>query len=168
MTYSTAIRNLRNGALVIKDGSDPVNTCTIACDMGDLSWTVAKEFQEQRCRGVLTGKREGDEQGCQVSFTVKVQQLIGYTENTSDPITPYEILHNVGDTFTTTASNGDHYATTLVFTLSDPNSANSGTDETVTFPTFACESLEFGEGDAEDTISVSGTCLEVAPTIARV
>lgn len=166
MPFGTSYRSLRDGVLVIKDGTGSPLTVTVACAEGDLSWTQTKEYREQWCRDTLTGKREGRQQGCEVSFSLKVDHLISYTDNSSDPVTPYEILDNTGSAFTTTAARGDHYAVTLQFTVSDPDAGNSGTDEVITFTTFAPESIQFQEGD-DNMLTVSGKCLETRPTIAR-
>lgn len=163
MSYSTAIRNFRDGALVIKDGAGSPNSCTVVCD-GNFSWTVAKQFQEIFCRGVHSQRRKGEDIPCKVSFEIKVSQLLGFTENSSDPITPYEILQNVGSTFTSTTTG--IYAVDLEFTISDPDNGTT-TDEKITFSDFSPEEISFAEGD-ENMLTVSGTMIGEAPTIARV
>lgn len=166
MTVGTAFRDLRDGSLVINDGSSTPLSCAVACDEGDLNWEIKREFKLDMCRGQIQGKRKGNDIPCTVNFTLKWTQLRAYTVNASDSIVPYEILNNYGDAFTSTRANNDHFAVQLVFTVVDPGGV-AGNKEIITFNDFAPTSISPGEGADQNTIAVSGETLTEQPTIVR-
>lgn len=165
MAYTAATRSLRDGSLVIKDGSGSPKTCTVVCDDGDLRWTSPQEWRRVLCRGTFSHRRPGDDVAKELSFTMKWMQLLGYTANSSDPITPYEIIENVESLFTSTESSS--YALSYEFTVADPNPASPSAAEKVVFADVWKTNLECAEGDEYNTLAFSGE-FEVAPTITRV
>lgn len=163
MAVTNKVRTLRDGAIVIKDGDSPVNTCTVACDVGDLRWTETDQRVTVMCRGTIDHHRPGDEVPVELSTTFKWLQLLGYTNDSSDGITPYEIINNLDSAFTSVDTGG--YALIWEFTVTDPAGVAS---EKITFANVAKNTLECSEGDEFNAIAFTGTDYEVIPTVARV
>ncbi|TXH49191.1 MAG: hypothetical protein E6Q97_23190 [Desulfurellales bacterium] len=163
MPYSTVIRTLRDGSVQIKDGSSPVKTCTIACDEGDLNWREQNDVKVIKCRGVLTGVRQGDKVPCELNLTMKWAMLVAFDENSSNPIMPYEMINNVGSNFTSTESGA--YCLQWVFTVAAPSGVAAANGEIITFNDVWKTSLDCREGDEANTLAFSGMMLNEAPTI---
>lgn len=161
MAVTSVNRNLRDGSLTINDGGSL--SVTVPCDVGDLRWTETQNVQVQMCRGNIDHARPGDEEPVQLSATFKWQQLVAYTDDSSDGPTVYEIVNNEGNAFTST--DDGIYATEWVFTVSDPSTANN--DETITFAKVVKQTLECSEGEEFNSIAFNGISLETRPTIAR-
>ena len=68
-TSPTVTRGLRDGAIVIKDGTGTPKTVTVQCDEGNLTWTESQNAVEKMCRGVATGFTKGPDIFCTGSFT---------------------------------------------------------------------------------------------------
>lgn len=160
--YTT--RSMRDGSVKIEDGSSPVNTCTVICDEGDVSWTINKEYLLSYCRGELGGKRKGSTQQVTLSFTSKAATIVGNNLDSSDPITPYDILHNSLGNFKSTAD--DHYAVKVTFTTVDPEGV--APNEVIVFSKFAPETITFQEAEETNTLAFDGASFEEAPTITHV
>lgn len=163
-TYTNVARNIRNGSLVIKDGSGTPKTCTVACS-GNLKWTESREMIEIKCRGAIDHRREGDDIGFDVSFDATWYQLISKTVNSGDPTSLYEILSNPGAYFTSTEDGA--YCLDFEFTVADPNTTN-GNDEKIVFPDVFIQKVDCGEAADQNKISVTGKGKVRAPTITRV
>lgn len=166
MAFSTAVRSMRDGQLVIKDGAGTPVSVTVACDEGDLQWTETETTSELRCRGTATGFIKGEDSFCTVQFSVKVSQLISQSENPSDAVAVYEILRNNidGDLYTSTSAGGV-YTVDLEFTIVDP-AGGTGTGEKVTFNDFLAETVTFQEG-TPNMLNVSGKIPATRPVIER-
>lgn len=164
-TVTNVQRNSRDVAsLVIKDGSGSPKTCTVACS-GELTWSETRTLIEVMCRGNIDHRREGNEVGFDLSFNAKWYQLIAKTANSGDAVSPYEILSNVGDYFTSTEDGA--YCVDIEFTVSDPNLTN-GNDEKIVFEDVFVEKLDCSEGEDGNMINFSGRGKVRAPTITRV
>lgn len=165
MAYSNKSRTLRHGSLVVKDGSSTPISLTVVCDDGDLSWTERQEIQEIRCRGNLQEFRKGDEQPCELSFTVHWMQLIQKSVTSGDPAAFYEMVNNTGDTFNSTVA-GDLHFLDYEFTVVDPaDTANC--DELIVFSDVTKTEMSPQEGEM-NKISFNGRSLHELPTISRV
>ena len=167
MAYSTAVRTLRDGSIKIKDGAMTPKVCTVVCDDGNLQWTERVDIREQRCRGTLYGTRRGDDQPIQLRCTFKWQQLIQASLSSANPITPYEMLNDIGGSFTSTDTNHD-YVLLWEFTVVDPKNG-ALCDEKIAFSKVAKEEITCAEGDEYNRIDFSGRDYGgIIPTITRV
>jgi hypothetical protein len=162
MAYSTAIRTLRDGSLALKDNDN--NTCTVVCDEGDLNWREQQEVKVQKCRGQTTGARTGDEIPCELNCTFKWANLIAYTEDSSDPIQPYEIIDNVGSAFTSWDTG--YFCLKWEFSVASPDGV-AAKGEKITFNKVWKTSLDCREGDEANTVAFSGMSLDPTPVITR-
>lgn len=89
MSVTNLVRNLRDGELVIKDGTSPTPLAlTVLLDEGDLSWTQRSRTIEIKDRGSIAAghTRRGDEESVAISFTAKWTQLVGKSANAADPL----------------------------------------------------------------------------------
>lgn len=161
-------RNLRDGELVIKDGSTPPQSLTVLLDEGDLSWIHKLHTIEVKDRGSIgTGHtRPGDEEAVALSFSAKWTQLIGKSHNTADPLTLYEaLMFQAGTSLQSTSHQGEQNTLTLEFTVSDPAGV---ANEKIVFNKVYRESLTMSEGDKTNLIAFSGRSFSTGPTVTRV
>jgi hypothetical protein len=167
MPISQLTRNLRDGELVIRDGSNPPLTLTLLLDEGDLTWTQRQRTLEIKDRGSIAAghTRKGDEESVSLSFTARWTQLLGRSVNAADPLQLYEMLmFAAGSGVVSTSSPGEQETLTLEFTVRDPAGVAS---ERVTFEKVYRESLTMSEGNESNLIAFSGRAFQTAPTISR-
>jgi hypothetical protein len=168
MPVTNVTRNLRDGELVIKDGSDPVQSLTVLLDAGDLSWTQRQRTIEVKDRGSIADghTRKGDDESVSLSFTARWTQLIGKSASPGDPLQLYEtLMFASGSGVASTSADGEQDTLTFEFTILDPAGAAS---EKVTFEKVYRESLTMSEGDDSNLISFTGRAFQTAPTVTRV
>lgn len=167
MPISQLTRNLRDGELVIRDGSNPPLTLTLLLDEGDLTWTQRQRTLEIKDRGSIAAghTRQGDDESVALSFTARWTQLLGRTVNAADPLQLYEMLMFAdGSGVVSTSSPGEQQTLTLEFTVRDPAGVAS---ERVTFEKVYRESLTMSEGNEANLIAFSGRAFQTAPTVSR-
>jgi hypothetical protein len=167
MPISQLTRTLRDGELVIRDGSNPPLTLTLLLDEGDLTWTQRQRTLEIKDRGSIAAghTRKGDEESVSLSFTARWTQLLGRSVNAADPLQLYEMLmFAAGSGVVSTSSPGEQETLTLEFTVRDPAGVAS---ERVTFEKVYRESLTMSEGNESNLIAFSGRAFQTAPTISR-
>ncbi len=168
MPVSTLTRNLRDGELVIKDGSSPTRqSLTVLLDEGDLSWTLRQRTIEVKDRGSIAAghTRKGDEESIALSFTAKWTQLIGKSANSADPLQLYEFLtFAAGAGIASTSGAGQQETLRFEFTVVDPAGIAS---EKIIFDKVYRESLTMAEGEQSNTLSFTGHNFETQPTIER-
>lgn len=168
MAVTNVTRNLRDGELVLKDGtSGTPQSLTVLLDEGDLSWTERTNTIEVKDRGsISTGHtRKGDEESISLSFTAKWTQLIGKYNDSGDPLQLYEFLNFMsGLSIVSTSPDGQQDTLQLEFTVTDPAGVAG---EKIVFTSVYQETLTMTEGDEANLISFSGRDFEVAPTISR-
>jgi hypothetical protein len=168
MPVSNLTRNLRDGELVLKDGSDPAQSLTVLLDEGDLTWTERQRTIEIKDRGSVAAghTRKGDEESIGLSFTAKWTQLLGKAADDADPLQLYEFLMFAsGAEVVSTSDPGEQDTLQLEFTVVDPAGVAT---ERITFAKVYRESLTLREGDDYNTIAFTGRDFEVHPTVARV
>lgn len=169
MAVTNIARSLRDGELVIKDGTTPTpQSLTLLLDEGDLTWTERANTVEVKDRGSLAAghTRKGDEESISLSFTVKWAQLIGKAAGGGDPLQLYEMLmFTSGASVVSTSPTGEQDTLQLEFTVLDPAGAAS---EKITFAKVYRESLTMSESDESNQIVFTGRDFEVIPTIVRV
>jgi hypothetical protein len=168
MAVSQLTRNLRDGELVIKDGSTPAKSLTVVLDEGDLSWTQRQKTIEVKDRGSIAAGhlRKGDDESVQLSFTARWTQLIGKSADSADPLQLYETLTlAAGSGVASTSSAGQRETLTFEFTVADPSGAAS---ERITFTKVYRETLTMSEGDDANLIVFNGRSFATAPLVERV
>lgn len=168
MAVSNVTRNLRDGELVIRDGSSPAKSLTVILDEGDLSWTVRNRTIEVKDRGSIAAghTRKGDEESVQISFSARWTQLIGKSANSADPLQLYELLmFELGLGLASTSPAGQQQTLTFEFTVVDPAGQAS---EKIVFARVYRENLSLSERDEANVIAFSGRDFEVAPAVSRV
>jgi hypothetical protein len=169
MAVTNLTRNLRDGELVIKDGTTPTpQSLTLILDQGDLSWTETTRTIEVRDRGSISGghTRPGDDESVQLSFTARWTQLIGKFASSGDPLQLYEFLNFLaGLNVVSTSAAGEQQTLAFEFSVVDPAGVAG---EKITFAKVYKESLAMSEGDDANTITFNGRDFEVRPTISRV
>lgn len=169
MTVSNIVRNLRDGELVIKDGTTPsALSLTLLLDEGDLNWSQRTNTIEVKDRGsIIEGHtRPGDEESIALSFTTKWTQLIGKAADAADPLQLYEMLMFAnGTNLVSTSGTGQQKTLQLEFSVTDP-AGQAG--EKIIFEKVYRESLTMSEGDDFNVISFRGRDFETSPTIERI
>jgi hypothetical protein len=168
MAVSQLTRNLRDGELVILDGSTPPQSLTVILDQGDLSWTQKQKTVEVKDRGSIAAGhlRKGDDESVQLSFTVRWTQLIGKSAGGADPLQLYEMLmFAAGAGVVSTSGAGQQDTLRFEFTVVDPAGTSS---EKIVFSKVYREGLTLSEGDDANVIAFSGRSFEVAPAVSRV
>jgi len=168
MAVSQLVRNLRDGELVIRDGSTPSQALTVLLDEGDLSWTERQRTLEIKDRGSVANghTRPGDQDSIALSFAAKWTQLIGKSADEEDPLQLYELLtFAAGSTAVSTSGTGQQQTLQFEFTIVDPAGQAS---EKVIFAKVYRESLTLSEGDEANVISFTGRDFEVRPTVVRI
>lgn len=168
MAVTNITRNLRDGELVIKDGSSPARALTLLLDEGNLTWTVRQRTIEVKDRGSIASghTRKGDEESVAVSFSAKWTQLLGKSANGADPLQLYEMLmFAAGLGLTSTSPIGQQDTLRFEFTVLDPAGAAS---ERITFSKVYRETLTMSERDDYNRIAFAGRDFERAPVVDRV
>ena len=169
MAVSNVTRNLRDGELVIKDGTAGTpQSLTVLLDEGDLRWVVRSNTIEVKDRGSIAAghTRKGNEESVSLSFTAKWAQLLGKSANGADPLQLYEMLMFVsGANIASTSGAGEQETLTFEFTVLDPAGAAS---EKITFSKVYRESLTMSEGDDANLIAFTGRSFAIAPVVERV
>lgn len=169
MAVSNVTRNLRDGELVIKDGtSGTPKSLTVLLDEGDLRWVVRSRTIEVKDRGSIAGghTRKGDDESVSLSFTAKWTQLLGKSANSADPLQLYEMLMFVsGAGVVSTSGAGQQDTLTFEFTVVDPAGA---ANEKITFSKVYRESLTMSEAEDSNLIAFTGRSFATRPVVARV
>ncbi len=169
MTVTNLVRNLRDGELVIKDGtSETPLSLTVLLDEGDLSWVDRTNTIEIKDRGSISDGhlRKGDEESVAISFTAKWTQLIGKSATPADPLQLYEtLMFASGTDVVSTSSEGEQDTLQFEFTVIDPAGNAS---EKIIFRKVYRETLTMSEGDDFNVINFSGRDFEAVPVIERV
>lgn len=169
MAVTNLTRNLRDGELVIKDGtSGTPKSLTVLLDEGDLRWVVRSQTIEVKDRGSIAAghTRKGNDESVSLSFSAKWTQLLGRSANGADPLQLYEMLMFVsGAGIASTSAAGEQDTLTFQFTVVDPAGVAS---ERITFAKVYRESLTMSEGDDANLIAFSGRSFATAPVVGRV
>lgn len=169
MAVSNIVRNLRDGELVIQDGTTPTPlSLTLLLDEGDLSWSQRSNTIEIKDRGSITEghTRPGDEESISLSFTLKWTQLIGKSADVADALQLYEMLMFASGTdILSTSGAGQQETLRMEFRVTDPTGQAS---EKISFDKVYRESLTMSEGDDFNVIAFRGRNFESAPTVERI
>ena len=130
---------------------------------GDLSWTKNRDFEYLLDRGDLDTVRAGDQQPLDVNIDAVYEHI---TTGTSEVITPYDALNQVGSAAAWVSSAADACEPFAVdVEISHVAACGSAQDETTLLSDFRYESFDVSLRDA--AIVVSGRCNTVSPVISR-
>ena len=168
MAVTNIVRNLRDGELVIKDGTGTPQALTLLLDEGDLTWTERANTIEVKDRGSISAghTRAGDDESIAISFSAKWAQLLGKAASGGDPLQLYEMLMFVEDAnVASTSPAGQQKTLKFEFTVTDPAGVAT---EKITFAKVYRESLTMSEGDEYNLIAFTGRDFETAPAVVRV
>jgi len=169
MGVTNIVRNLRDGQLVVSDGTGTPETLTLALDNGDLSWSEPENDVQILDRGVLDHVRDGDEAPIELSFSAMWTNLVNATEaggSAGSANQLYEMINDSGgSTYASVGSAGHKYQLKYAFTVTDPSTSSN--TELIAFNKVYKQSLECSEGDDANTISFSGIDFETSPTITQ-
>jgi hypothetical protein len=130
---------------------------------GNLTWSESKEYEYLTDRGSLDTVKEGDDQPVEMSLEFVYEYI--KTQSGQD-ITPVDAVKKTGEASEWVSSSSDlcePYAVDIRALHCVP--CGTDHDEDIIFTDFRYESLDFDMGEA--TISVSGRCNVVEPTITR-
>jgi hypothetical protein len=132
---------------------------------GNLTWTEAREFEYVLDRGDLDTVKEGDQQPMEVNIDFVYEFYSNGSGGEWNP-SPIDFLKRVGEAANLSNTSSDPcepFACDIELFYDVP--CGSELDETLTFPDFRYESLEFDLSEA--TISVSGRCNATQPISVR-
>lgn len=168
-------RNLTHGSLSLQDGQSNKNTLAIGLSNGDLQFTRTKTHHTISNRGVLDHQSRGVETPVQLSFSIpfdeygsrSTQAIVA--SDAGGAVTGYSVkdfLLNTGGLLTSSNGRNDVFACDVLFAIANP--ALSGDEaEVLQFNDFVCDDVSFAEGEANNTITFSGTALMVEPSSTR-
>jgi hypothetical protein len=132
---------------------------------GNLTWTEAREFEYVLDRGDLDTVKEGDQQPMEVNIDFVYEFYSNGSGGEWNP-SPIDFLKRAGEAANLSNTSSDPcepFACDIELFYDVP--CGSEQDETITFPDFRYESLEFDLGEA--TISVGGRCNATQPISVR-
>jgi len=167
-----ARKSLKNATLKILDGTTPVPLeVTVLLGTGNVTWTENYGYDYEPERGVIADGtvRDADEQPVEVNVTATWENTYyDANDSTSDSVTPYEALKNVGAAATggwetTGADACEPYACRL--RIEFDVTCGTVADELVVFDEFRCESCAFDI--SAGTLVFSGKSKQVSPTVTR-
>ena len=133
---------------------------------GNLTFTENRTYEYELDRGDLDTVRETD----QVPMDVTLDMVWEFLKTgTGEAVTPYDALHQEGGAVEWPSSSDDScepFAIDLEVEYTPPCNGGSVEDEIYLFPDFRADTIE---GDIrEATLSASGRCNAIKPTITRV
>lgn len=156
-------RNLRDGSIIIKDGSGSPKTLTIPISEGDFAFTVNKPTFVVMNRGVIDSRKSGDQTPTDISFSSKFEQW-SYASGASTGLSVRDVIDGtaaaVAAGWVSTDACGP-WSVTIEFRIADP--CNAGHYEALTFSKFHADSVQFKEGNEYNTLSLSGRALVPEP-----
>ena len=157
------VRNLRDGTIILQDNA-AVNTLTIICEEGDLSWSETYDVKQIKDRNRLCMMRLGEEEPISLAFSIhyKYSKAQG-----AEPLSPYEVFHHQhgAAAWVTTNICGDVHTLDIRFVMVDPC---GGTEpETILFERVPLPGISFEEGDESNSLSFDGIAFLAKPTITR-
>ncbi len=158
------VRNLRDGVIVIEDGSTPANSLMIVCEEGNLNWNETSDIKQIKDRNRISHMRLGEEEPVAFSFSVHYKYSVA---SAAEPLSPYEVFHHQDGAaaWVTTNICGDVHTVDIKFTMPDPCAA--GESETIIFRRVPLPNVSFEEGDESNEISFEGIAYVTAPRIYR-
>lgn len=159
-------RNLRDGQLIVMDGS--THSKTIDLDDGEFKADWSPNGGEPRVilnRGALSHFRTGDEKPVTGSLSAKLSKLIADTGGGDSVPSEYEALTLTGlaASWTTTGLAGEPKLCKLVLKVTNPNAA--GRREVITLDKVKLGKVSLEEGEEYDKLSFEFVARITEPTI---
>lgn len=154
MAISSVVKNMRDGTLLIEDGTGTPLAVTVQYETGDFSLSGLsqglKEVTTYLDRGDLGSVRHTSVSFPSVSFSAHCTDLSDASE-----LTLPDIIRKTGAfsaALSTLGANADVYTLKLTWTITEPG----GAAHTVVLDDVHCM-LDISEGDP-NSFSISGTC----------
>jgi hypothetical protein len=154
-------RNLRDGRIIILDGSGTAKTLTIPISEGDFAFTINRPTFIVMNRGKIDSRKQGDEVPVDLSFSIKFEQWAYSNGNTGMSVPDVLQGINLANDWISTDGCGP-YAVDIKFEVDNP--CDPGKKEVLVFGKFTADTLSFKEGSEYNSISVSGKALQQLPT----
>jgi hypothetical protein len=165
MAGQNQARNLRDGVLVIKDGTSPTPlSLTVPLDKGELKFEVKQTNHVIRNRGVIAGRTRGQEEPVEITFVVHFAEWKGESATASTPSIP-DALYGQGNASSWVSTACGPFATDLEFTIENPCEGEE--NEVLTFADFVPDTISFEEGEESDMLTIKGTALVLQPASER-
>lgn len=156
-------RNLRDGVIIIKDGSGSPKSMTVPISEGDLAFTVNKPTFIVLNRGVIDSRKSGDQTPTDVSFSAKFEQW-SYASGASTGLSVRDVIDGsaaaIAAGWVSTDACGP-WSIDIEFRINDP--CNSGHYESLTFQKYHADTIGFREGNEYNSLSISGRALVPEP-----
>jgi len=161
------IRNLTHGLLKIK-GGNTTELLTVPIQKGDVRFGVKRPAKVIMNRGKVDSLAQGFEVPMEVRFSVEFEEWTGRTLSAPNntPSVPDALRQKGNAASWHSVQTCGPYVVDLIFVLSNPCSSGDQ-NETLTFPSFHADSVEFAEGEDTDTLEVMGICNALEPTAVR-
>ena len=166
-----ATRNLRDGEIMLRDASDPVNYVIAALDEGDISWEQTRPQGRNAInvldRGNLSHMRPGDEAPVTLTFTLKYVEARKQTGNTV--CTVYEaIVHAMcaAAWVSTNNDNGGVYTLDAFFEITAPQGSGEESEQIIFRKLHG--DVNFTEGDEYNTLTFDGEAFMSTPEINKI
>ena len=143
--------DLKKAILVVKDGSGTPKTITVKIGEGNLTFSEKRNMEYVLDRGILDTVKEGDQVPVEVKFDFMWEYIAGSSVGTG----LRDIITGSTEYVSTDTDACRPYACDIELTY-QPTPASCGDAETITFPDFRGESMDYDLRAA--TVSCSGKC----------
>lgn len=155
-------RNLRDGKIILKDGSSTPKILEIPISEGDFAFSLNSPSFIVMNRGKIDSRKQGDEMPSDISFNVKFEQW-SYGNGSATGISVADAFQGIGGAsdWVSTDTCGP-FSISIVFEMVNP--CATGEKEVLTFGKFHADTLAFKEGNEYNTLSISGKALQQQPT----
>lgn len=155
-------RNLRDGKIILQDGSSTPKTLEIPISAGDFAFTLNSPTFIIMNRGKINSRKNGDEMPTDLSFSVFFEQW-SYGNGSASGISVADCFQGVGGAsdWVSTDPCGP-FSISIVFEMDNPCAV--GEKEVLTFGKFHADTIAFKEGNEYNTLSITGKALQQKPT----
>lgn len=154
--------DLKDCVIKLLDGTGTPNELTVKIGEGNFTWSEMYNREYKKDRGNLDTVRNGDQEPMEVSFEVR------YTEiKAASGVSFEDFLKQINGASAYASTDSDACAPYAVDiqVIHTPPHCTTQQIETLTFPDFRVEKLD--HDIKAGTISCSGKCNAVQPTVAR-
>jgi hypothetical protein len=159
---SGTTRNMRDGTIIIRDGSPTPKTLTIKIDEGNFNFSVKTPSFVVMNRGRIDSRKTGDETPTDINFGVKVEQWSFDYVDTGISIN--DALRGIGGALAAGWVSTDEcgpFSVDIEFRMKNP--CNPAQYEQLIFRDFHAEQVSFAENAEANTLQVQGNALVAEP-----